>query len=686
MFSEDCPEVLTNPNGPCAGGNPQFSVPMTPDLARVFALPTREWSDEQMRACAAYLTDQLRLSTVCDRCGQAREHTPWDQPGGCWYTDPEHPERAKITPPLSLRGIQAVVLWEYMTGARDGGYGVYMQIPVGGGKTLIFFLAALMIAAKRPLLFVPANLLKDCLEAFGLYSKYWRAPYPVPHVESIQLLTTIGGADMLKMRQPDFLGIDECDKARDLTRSAAKRIGEYIDQVRGACPPLMGSGTNKRKSLRDDNHFMVWCLRERAPAFLTDETLSDCCSALDEDSKVGAARLHPGALLELADRMGVPHSEPGAPSIGMLRRAREGYRLRVSRTPGIVIHDVPECTQPLTIRFLLAPDDPVIEQAFYNFRSTNHTPGAPEYPWAGDPVLMPDALSRYRHAKELGKGFWYYWDPQPPWWWKAGRKAWHQFVADQIYSSRNCPHKCNHGPHGGPCMRKRLDTELQVANAFPDEETLLEWRRVKSQVVPEIGAPFEPNSVPGWISNSVVQAAARFAHTEWIQQNDTGVIWVKESAVALRLAQCTGFSYYGEKGERIDANGKGQRGDTIAQAVLRAAHSGQKPPVVILSTDSNFRGRNLQAYANTLSVGWEPAGTRVEQRLGRHHRSGQTRPVTETVLVTCGEDLDAFQNTLSEARFVKSQGLTQKILTARIDRSGLRAYPHGSRWARKEQS
>lgn len=670
---------------PAGGFGPaDFRVPWTDDLRRVASLPTRTWTDEQRAQLAVWLTDQLRTGAVCDKCGQARHHVPWSTGPGCWYLDPEHPERAKITPPLSLRPIQAVVLWELYTGARDRRTGVYMQIPVGGGKTLTFFLGAYMVSAKIPLLLVPANLRKDTLDLFELYSRYWKRPHPVPHVESYNILTQQGSVDLLDARAPDYLGADECDKARDLGRSIAKRIGRYVDKVRGQCIVHFGSGSNKRKSLRDDNHFMVWALREHAPAFLTDETLSDCCLALDEESKVGAGRLHPGALLELADMMGVPEHDAGR-SIGMLARAREGYARRVRNTPGIVIWDVPECTQPLTIDFTIAPEDPALESAFHWFRTTNKTPEfAPRPGFEGlEGVLLPDALSRYRHAQEIGKGFWYYWDPRPPLDWREARKAWHSEVAWAVHSTRNCPTKCGHGRNGGGCHNKPLDTEMAVANARPDSQNLADWRY--AQKLPrENGKPFEPNSVPGWLSDSVVQAVARFAHENWIAHGETGVVWVKEQAFAQRLAQSTGWPYYGEKGQRIDAYGRSSSDDTIASCVTRAAQAGQRPPIVILSIDSNYRGRNLQAYANNLIVGWEQAGTRIEQLLGRTHRSGQTRPVRLTVLVTCGEVLDSFQKTLSEARFVRTQGLTQKILTATIDRSALRAYPAGHRWTRSE--
>lgn len=632
---------------------------MSADLARVAALPRRVWSNEARAALAVWMTDSLRTGAVCDRCGGSRAHTP-----ECWYTDSRYPDRAPATPPLALRPVQAVVLWELYTGWGSGGYGVYMQVPVGGGKTLVFFLAGVVTGAKRPLLLVPASLKADTGAMWALYTKYWRAPYPLPVIESFQQLTLPGSVDMLSARAPDLLLGDECDKAKDLTRSAGKRIGRYVDEVRGGCTVLFGSGTNKRKSLRDDNHFMTWCLRERSPGFLTDETLSNACAALDEESKIGAGRLHPGALLTLADSAGLPHANPEAPSIGMLARARDGYRLRVEQTPGIVIHDVPECDQPITIEFVLPSPDPELESRFEWFRTTMMTP---------DEVLMPDALTRHKHAQELGAGFFYVWDPPAPPAWRAARKAWHMFVADMIYTTQYCPTQCRHAR----CFNRPLDTEMAVANAFPQEPTLLEWRVVRPS--------FEPNSVPVWLSHSVVVAAATYARDQWASRGETGLIWSKHSAFSLALSQATGYPFYGAKGERIDPYGRAVPEDTIGNACKQASREGRLAPIAVLSIDANLRGRNLQAYQNNLNIGWEPAGTRTEQRLGRTHRSGQTRPVRDTILVTCGEVLDSFQKTLSEARFVKSQGLTQKILTAQIDRSGLRAYPNTTfRYVRRE--
>ncbi len=601
-------------------------VPYSPDLARILGLPLREWEPEQAIALARWLTDQLRNGQGCDRCGGMREHSP-----ACTY--PAHE-----APPLALRPVQAIMLWEFYQ--NWGGYG---QIPVGVGKSLIMFLAAYVISSLRPLHFVPAALVRDTYAKFELYSRYWVNPRPMPAIESYQQLTQVGSVDLLARRMPDHIGGDECDKWRHLTRSGAKRVGFYVDAARDQCACLFLSGTSKRKSIRDDAHFAVWALRDRAPTFLYPKEMDDACLALDEESIVGAGRLRPGALRLLAEQAGIFPEQPEAPSIGELARIREGYSLRFRRTPGIVVWDASECDQPLTIDFELPPHDQEIENRFEYFRSTWLTP---------DEYQISEPLSYRRHCEELGCGFYYRWDPRAPKEWLAARKAWGCFVRNEIERTARDP--------------KGLHTEMAVARAFPDHPYLLDWQLIRPT--------FEPNSVPTWLAGSVIYKAAQRIE-EWKRSGTRGLVWCRQNAVALAVASVTGIPYYGAKGERIDQYARPCPGETIER---------DKPPIAILGFASNHRGRNLQAYDTNYMIGWEQAATAVEQFIGRTHRSGQSRPVRVTVLVTCGETLDAFDSTLSEARFVKTQGLTQKILTARIDRSGLRAYPEGFRWVRRE--
>lgn len=622
------------------------SVPDSHELRRILALPVRTWSDADMTRLAAWLTDQLRTSAVCDRCGGSRAHVP----GVCGYAPHE-------APPLALRGIQAVILWELYR-LR----GVYGQVPVGGGKSLITYLAAYVLGCHRPLLFVPAALVKDTYTKFEIYSRYWVQPRPMPAVESYQMLTQAGSIDMLERRMPDGLFGDECDKWKALERSGAKRIGRYVDLVRERCACLFLSGTAKRKSIRDDAHFAVWALREKAPVPLFSKELTDWRLAIDEDSIVGQQRLRPGALVQLCEQFGLKPEYGEAPSIGELARVREAYSLRFASTPGIIVHDQTECDQPLTIDFEVAPHDDLIEEDFRVLRTTWTTPAAIDV--IEERNEQDNAFSMYRVIRELGSGFCYYWDPAAPKEWLAARKNWFAFVRSEIERTS----------HMG---RDALDTMLAVERAHPDHPWLSDWQRIKPT--------FEPNSVPMWRSASVFYAAAMQAQ-RWKEAGETGLIWVKHNAAAGAIASIAGLPFYGAKGERIDQYGRPCPDETIEEAVRAASKAGKLPPIAVVGFDSNHRGRNLQAYCNSMIVGWEQSASAAEQFLGRMHRSGQTRPCRVTVLVTCGEILDSFQQTLSEARFVKSQKLTQKIVTATIDRRNARNLPSGYRWLRKHDN
>src|SRR5215204_3586176 len=246
----------------------------------------------------------------------------------------------------------------------------------------------------------------------------------MPAVESYQQLTQAGSVDLLERRNPDLLAGDECDKWKALERSGAKRVGRYLDLVRERCARLFLSGTGKRKSIRDDAHFAVWALMDRAPVPLFPKDLEEWRLALDEDSVVGQARLRPGALVQLCNQFGIAPELAEAPTIGELARVREAYRLRFERTPGIVIYDQSECDQPLTIDFTVAPPDDLIESDFMTLRTEWRTPADLDVIDERKPGEQDSAFAMYRVIRELGSGFCYYWDPPAPKEWLAARKAW----------------------------------------------------------------------------------------------------------------------------------------------------------------------------------------------------------------------------------------------------------------------
>ena len=594
------------------------------DLDRVLRQPRRVWLPGDALALSEWLSPQLRTTAGNEA------HAKWLATGG------REGER------VQLRTSQAIAIWECYQNR-----GLFTAIPVGGGKTLVSFLLAWVLSAKRPILFIPASLRDKTLREFDKLMKYWLTAVPLPTIETYSQLSLHTAVDMLTDRKPDLLIFDEADKLRAIDRSVAKRVGRYVDAVRDQCVIATMTGTIARKSLRDYAHLALWGLRERAPVPLSDdlgkEALAEWCAAIDEDSVVGA-RLRPGALLKFADQCQVPIVQHELPSVGEIDRAREGFRARFSETPGCVVIDESECDQPICIRFREPPDDPAIESHYKHFRETDLTPQG---------VLLADPLQKYNYDDQQGKGFNYYWDPRPPSDWLKARYDWACFVRDEIKLTAN--------------SAKPLDTEFAVARAYPDNEALAIWQFERERPR-DNGKPYVPNSVPSWVSASVVLEAWRIVREEWIAHGFSGLIWCRHAAFCQALSSISGIPYFGAKGERIGADGKPCKGETIERYVADALARGQQPPPAILSVDSNMRGRNLQAYHVNLLVGWEQAATRAEQLMGRTHRAGQLKPVFFDVLLTSGATIRSFQATMSEATWVQSvQGHTQKILKASVD-------------------
>jgi len=242
---------------------------------------------------------------------------------------------------------------------------------------------------------------------------------------------------------------------------------------------------------------------------------------------------------------------------------------------------------------------------------------------------------------------------QPPKDWLKARYDWACFVREEIKLTAD--------------SARPLDTEFAVARAYPDNQELAIWQYERERPR-DNGKPYVPNSVPCWVSASVVLEAWRIVREEWLANGYTGLIWCRHAAFCSALSSVSGIPYFGAKGERIGADGKPCKGETIERFVADALARGQQPPPAILSVDSNMRGRNLQAYHVNLLVGWEQAATRAEQLMGRTHRAGQNKPVFFDVLLTSGATIRSFQATMSEADWVQAvQGHTQKILKASVD-------------------
>jgi hypothetical protein len=550
---------------------------------------------------------------------------------------------------LALKWIQAIALWEIYQGR-----GAYLGIPVGGGKTLISYLAAYILDCVRPFLVIPEALMTKTRTEFAAYTRQgWVTPLPPPTLLGMSQLRQEHNLTLLDRLRPDLVFIDEADILRNWQTSAPMRLDRYkagsipmreedgewfIDvetwsvtrnvlaetlgpiqewaRCRGV-PYVVATGTGMRWSVLDFAHLLNWSREHGSPVPLDSKELGRWANALDEQ-RAGSnkRRLRAGALLELADT-DVQGTE--------LDRARAAFRTRMLTTPGVIIVDFEleeregvDCDQPLTLTLIAAPEDDAINDAFETFRLEWTLPDGQE---------IIDSLSFWRGELEMGAGFWGRWKYQPPEAWRTARRAYFALVKDEV---KRTAYSMN-----------PTDTAKAVAKAFPNHPVVKAWNEIKTTFTPEPEAE--------WISDSVVRWAC-----DWAAAHPRGgLIWTSSVPVGEAIAAAAGINYYGAEGEAAD-------GSNIEHVDDRCA---------VASINANTRGRNLQyRFHQGAVVGMPQSAEKLEQLFGRFHRSGQTRPVTWDLLMTSGGTRYAFDVAQREAKGVLSvQAQKQKILRGRIN-------------------
>ena len=601
------------------------AVRRSAELERVKALPRRAYTNEQLDQLARELSAVLKT------------------PQGT----------------MQLRRVQALAL-------HDIGVvgGALLPIGVGEGKTLISLLASLMLGAERPMLLVPASLIKTATDAREVLAKHWRVPTNL-RIFSSHMLSRVEHSRELETYRPDAIIVDEVHILKNLDAAVTKRVARYMaDNPQTAFVGM--SGTVMRKSLHDFAHLLRWALKLNAPLPMHPNDLAEWARALDEGPDVTQQgwqeKPDPGALLDFAtpeDWFAVE----GDP----LRAARRGFRRRLLETPGVVASagDGEAVGASIYVSIELTKMKPITDEHFALVRAFE-LPG-------GIPLSLGSEV--WRHARELALGFHYEWDPRPPEWWMKPRKEWCSFVRDTLSRSRT------------------LDSELQVAQAIlhgrsicgtcngtgaiphPEDETSMtcepcngtgrggerlqdggvyaRWMAVRKE--------FTPNTVAVWHDDTILRKCEAWG------RKAPGIIWTEHALFAERLARETGFAYFGESGWTLDGQRHIEHDDV------------QNGPTIIASIRANKDGKNLQGSELKGTRGFArmlypspPEGWDVwQQSIARVHRPGQRADAVEIdVLFGCREHVNAWQKALEGTHAARdtvgSDAIVPKLLLADI--------------------
>jgi hypothetical protein len=657
-----------------AGGLAAPVVERTSELDRILRLPRRTW-DERDPA-------MIRL---------AFEMSAWLR---------------RPTSYASLRVIQAIALAEfYFLG------GLFGPMRVGAGKTLVTFLVATVMGAKRPILVIPAKLRSKTKRDFEKLAADWRGPDSLRIVSYEELSRDYGVVLLYDARTNAPLGGKLSDELRDAWEQKHSKLQHVpipsvidstgvwrsvekptaVEEYRRADGWTFSAGTWTPPSTELAGASSIVPLRIQILSLL---------DFADPDLVIGD-EIHRfknirAACTKKMDRFMDHH--PMVPQVGLsgtvTKERIQDYAHILAwthkrRAPVPLTYELKKWGCALNVRLSPSEEraevgallefcseeerktlDPLTAARRGYRRRLIETPGVVAYSreYEGASLFVgeieqaryskatEDAFQNLRENSTLPNG-------EKTWGglgdWAVGRQMARGFYyfpdpapptpwADARADWNAAVRKCIR--YGGV---RGIDSPFQVENAI---------RRH-----PEWADPSDPENI--W---TIAQAAyARWAgirgefipktSAAWIDdaflnlcgkwmKEHKGIVWVEHVEFAQRLSLETGAPFYWRDG--LDAKGR-----FIDDA---KASEGS----IIASIESNLEGRNLQFewFDNLLTI-LPKGGHKLEQLLGRTHRDGQlSDEVNAYIAIACREDVEAWQSILDESAYiVDSSGLPAKI-------------------------
>lgn len=256
-----------------------------------------------------------------------------------------------------------------------------------------------------------------------------------------------------------------------------------------------------------------------------------------------------------------------------LQGVRRAVGLRIEQTPGNVFHRTSkevQCSLYLDAVKIDLPEE--VERAFEHVRKHETAPDGREFVDIQiHNALTTMSLGFYRVFKEI-----------PPKSWSEARRNWRRFVADICAQSKFA-----------------LDTPKQVANLVIKGD--LDAGDVYTTWL-EIEPTFVSQTVVVWLDDTSVNFAKN-----WLHEHESPV-WSPYPEFSQRVAKESDRLFFWRQG--------------LAGKLSIEDYDGSQG--CVLSTQSNYLGRNLQDRYSKFLVFAPPARSDIlEQLIGRFHRQGQ---------------------------------------------------------------
>jgi hypothetical protein len=388
-----------------------------------------------------------------------------------------------------LRPIQSAALIE---AARADG--LFAQIPVGEGKTLIALCLPRALDSKKTLLLVKTELRRQLdREIRNFYGKHFDLPLDVITVATYDDLSSKRQAGLLEAEEYDLIVADEghC-LANQSVRG--RRFRSFMDE--SGCRLAVLSGTVTTRSLTKYAPLIEYALRKNSPVPRGYREVRDWAGAIDPKPEY---LMRPGVLAQFCH---------GGEDV------RSGYRRRLQDTRGIVLSSESEVGASLIIRKLRPKVPPEVKKARDTLRKT----------WSIGDQDLTMATQIAAVMRQLASGFYYLWDwpnGEPDHEWLEARRAWYADVRQFLKH-----------PSPGMDSPDLLTDAAKRGDWCPD--SWFAWDAVRHRPKPPKKAV--------WISEYLIDAAAKWAR----KQKAPAIIWTQHKALGEITAKRLKVPYYGE--------------------------------------------------------------------------------------------------------------------------------------------
>ena len=427
---------------------------LTPELRRIAALPRRDW-----------------------------EETEYNLDFSQW----------KKAPGFDLWPHQRAALAEI---ARL--LGGFFPLRVGGGKTLICFLAPTVIGAKSTMIVVPGSLREKTEREFAELAEYWQSPINC-HIVTYEEISRSTGQDLLEKYWPSLIILDECHKVKNMDAACTRKLRALIEDAEPCVVAMTGTAANEK--LSEFAHIVRWALHENSP-------VPESSAELELWDKCFRQTKH-------FDRRNITYLTTLGEKSKVQPSAKASLRIFARRfhvTPGIVATSGVNLDVKLFIH--LHRKDPPAEVTHAILQAT-----------AG--ILPNGEQSEFTDIQRLEMGFFFRWTKRPPAAWLQARGRWNALLFETIAKDQ-----------------AGLESPLLVMNAALRSD-LGGDAQIVAQDWRDIRKSFNPiaNRECVWYSDHAIQAVKE-------QVGDQpAIVWVNHKDFGRRLQAELGWSYYGAQGK-----------------------------------------------------------------------------------------------------------------------------------------